>query len=109
MKATKTEIYFGEDEPGGKHVSLKAWRTFLSEVITPRFPDGMTVLEAYGQMQHASGRIEKQPSRVVVLVHPPGKAADRRIHEIIRAYRDRFQNAQVMLLRTAALVEFFPD
>ena len=72
-------------------------------------PDGMTVLEAYGQMQHANGRIEKQPSRVVVLVHPPGKAADRRIHEIVEAYRDRFQNAQVMLLRSPALVEFFPD
>ena len=109
MKATKTEIYFGEDEPGRKHVSLKAWRTFLSEVVTPRFPEGMTVLEAYGQMQHANGRIEKQPSRVVVLVHPPGKGADKRIHEVVQAYRDRFQNAQVMLLRTAALVEFFPD
>ena len=91
MKATKTEIYFGEDEPGRKHVSLKAWRTFLSEVVTPRFPEIERDLEAYGQMQHANGRIEKQPSRVVVLVHPPGKVADKRIHEVVQAYRDRFQ------------------
>lgn len=35
--------------------------------------------------------------------------ADGRIHEVVQAYRDRFRNAQVMLLRTAALVEFFPD
>jgi hypothetical protein len=109
MKAIKTEIFFGEDEPGRKHVSLEAWRAFLSEVVTPRFPEGMTVLEAYGQMQHDSGRIEKQPSRVIVLVHPPGKSADSRIHEIIQAYRDRFENAQVMRLRTAALAEFYPD
>jgi hypothetical protein len=109
MKTIKTEIYFGEDEPGRKHVSPKAWRAFLSEVVTPRFPKGMTVLEAYGQMQHHDGRIEKQPSRVIVLVHPPGKGTDKRIHEVVQAYRDRFQNAQVMRLRTAVQAEFFPD
>jgi hypothetical protein len=109
MKVIKTEIYFGEDEPGRKHVSLKAWRAFLSEVVTPRFPKGMTVLEAYGQMQHRDGRIEQQPSRIIVLVHSPGKGPDRRIHEIVQAYRDRFQNAQVMRLRSAVEAEFFPD
>ena len=36
-KAIKTEIYFGEDEPGRKHVSPKAWQAFLSDVVTPRF------------------------------------------------------------------------
>ena len=109
MKAIKTEIYFGEDEPGKKHVGLAAWRTFLSEVVTPLFPKGMTVLEAYGQMQHRDGRIEKQPSRVIVLVHPAGKGADRRIHLVIQGYRGRFQNAQVMRLRTTVQAEFFPD
>ncbi len=109
MKGIKTEIYFGEDEPGGKHVSLKAWRAFLSTVITPRFPKGMTVLEAYGQMQHRGGRIEKQPSRVVVLVHPPGAAMEQRIREVIAAYRARFENAQVMRLRAPVQAEFFAD
>jgi hypothetical protein len=109
MKTIKTEIYFGEDEPGRKHVGPKAWQTFLSDVVTPRFPKGMTVLEAYGQMQHRDGRIEKQPSRVIVLVHPPGKGMDKRIHEVVQAYRDRFQNAQVMRLRTTVQAEFFPD
>jgi hypothetical protein len=109
MKTIKTEIYFGEDEPGRKQVSPKAWQAFLSEVVTPRFPKGMTVLEAYGQMQHHDGRIEKQPSRVIVLVHPPGKGTDKRIHEVVQAYRDRFQNAQVMRLRTTVQAEFFPD
>jgi len=109
MKAIKTEIYFGEDEPGRKHVGPGAWRTFLSEVVTPLFPKGMTVLEGYGQMQHRDGYVEKQPSRVIVLVHSPGKASDRRIHQVIQGYRDRFQNAQVMRLRSKLEAEFFPD
>ena len=106
---TRTEIYFGEDEPGRKHVSPRAWQAFLSEVVTPRLPEGMTVLEACGQMQHRDGRIEKQPSRVIVLVHPRGKGTDKRIHEVIQTYRDRFQNAQVMRLRTTVQAELFPD
>jgi len=69
----------------------------------------MTGLEAYGQMQHRDGRIEKQPTRVIVLVHPPGKGTDKRIHEVIQAYRDRFQSAQEMRLHTTVQAELFPD
>ncbi len=109
MKAIKTEIFFGEDEPGRGRVGTRAWRAFLAEVVTPLFPDGMTVLEAYGQMRHRSGRIEKQPSRVVVLVHAPGKAADRRVDEAVEAYRRRFENAQVMVVRSVVQAGFFAD
>ena len=109
MHCIKTEIYFAEDEPGGKHVGPKAWRDFLSKVVTPRFPRGMTVVEAYGQMQHRSGRIEKQATRIIVLVHKPTPAAGRQISEIIEAYRDRFENAQVMRLRMPVLADFFAD
>jgi hypothetical protein len=109
MHCIKTELYFGENEPGGKHVGPKAWRDFLNKEVTPRFPRGLTVLEGYGQMQHRSGRIEKQPSRVIVLVHKPTPAAGRQICEIIEAYRDRFENAQVMRLRMPVLADFFAD
>lgn len=109
MKCIKTEIYFGEDEPGGRHVGPKAWRDFLRQEVTPRFPQGLTVLEGYGQMQHRSGRIEKQPSRVIVLVHKSTPVASRRICEIIEAYRDRFENAQVLRLRMPVLADFFSD
>lgn len=109
MHCIKTEIYFGEDEPGGKHVGPKAWRSFLDKVVTPRFPKGMTVLEGYGQMQHRSGKIERQATRVIVLVHQPVKAMEKQIAAVIAAYRDRFANAQVMRLRTPVLAEFFAD
>jgi hypothetical protein len=109
MNCIKTELYFGEDEPGGKHVGPKAWREFLRTEVTPRFPKGLTVLEGYGQMQHRSGRIERQPSRVVTIVHQAGSDMDKRITAVIAAYRARFENAQVMHLRTPVRAEFFAD
>ena len=96
-------------EPGGKQVSPTAWRDFLIKVVTPRFPKGMTVLEAYGQMQHRSGKIERQATRLIVLVHKPTAVAGRQISEIIGAYRARFANAQVMRLRLPVLADFFAD
>ena len=109
MRCIKTELYFGENEPGRKHVSPKAWRDFLNKEVTPRFPKGLTVLEGYGQMQHRSGRIERQATRIIVLVHQPSAAVDKAIGAIIMAYRDRFENAQVMRLRMPVLGDFFAD
>lgn len=109
MRCVKTELYFGENEPGGKSVKAKAWLDFLKKEVTPRFPRGMTVLDAYGQMQHHSGRIEHQDTRVIILVYKAGSAGEKRVGEVIAAYRARFENAQVMHLRSTVDAEFFAD
>lgn len=91
----KTEVYFGRDLPGGGQVSRAEWAEFLDKVVTPRFPKGLTIYDAYGQMQHADGRIEKQSTWVVILLHPQDPAVDRSVREIIDAYRKQFNKAQV--------------
>ena len=42
-------LYFGFDRPGGSLVTESEWSAFLSEIVTPRFPDGLTVWQASGQ------------------------------------------------------------
>lgn len=105
----KTELYFGRDIPGGHEVSRKEWNEFLDQVITPKFPAGLTVLESYGQMRHAAGPIEKQSTWVVLLVHPKDAASDKAIQEVIAAYRQKFNNAQVMQLSLPVTARFFAD
>ncbi|HEX5574346.1 MAG TPA: DUF3574 domain-containing protein, partial [Gemmatimonadales bacterium] len=42
-------LYFGRNRPGGGTVSDAEWKAFLVEVVTPRFPLGLTVQKATGQ------------------------------------------------------------
>ena len=105
----KTELYFGRDIPGGHEVSRGEWIEFMDKVITPQFPAGLTVLESYGQMQHAAGPIEKQSTWVVLMVHPKDTASDKAIRAVISAYRQQFHNPQVMCLSLPVTARFFAD
>jgi hypothetical protein len=104
-----TEIYFGRHFSTRGEISEQQFDRFLAHHVTPAFPAGMTVYDAYGQMQHHSGQIAKQKTKVVVLVHQNSKADDDAINKIINAYRDEFGNPQVMLLTRAVKPVFWPD
>src|SRR4051812_753030 len=42
-------VYFGRNRPGGGTVNDADWQRFLDEVVTPRFPNGLTVVDATGR------------------------------------------------------------
>ena len=51
----RSELYFGVGEeqgagnrPQADTISDAQWRAFLDKEVTPRFPDGLTVFDAYG-------------------------------------------------------------
>ena len=105
----KTEIYFGRNLPDGHEISRGEWQDFMDKVLTKRFPKGLTVYEAYGQMQHADGGIEKQSTWVVVLVHPGDPAVERTAQEAVDAFRKQLGKVQVMILSTPVSAKFFAD
>jgi hypothetical protein len=45
----KDELYFGLTKPGGETISESEWQEFVKIVITPRFREGLTVLDGSGQ------------------------------------------------------------
>lgn len=94
----KTELYFGTDIKGGSVVTEDDWNEFLKEVVTPRFPDGLTVLEGYGQYRDASGKIVRERSKVLVILYPAAKrkSSSRKIDEIRKAYKAKFQQESVL-------------
>jgi hypothetical protein len=95
----RTELYFGTEKPDGAAVSDAEWEDFLAREITPRFPDGLTVVEGYGQFHNAAGKIVREKSRVLILLYPRAarKSSHRKIEQIRRAYMRQFQ--QQALLR----------
>ncbi|CAN5374545.1 hypothetical protein BH10PLA1_BH10PLA1_03950 [soil metagenome] len=70
----------------------------FDEVITPRFPNGLTVLEGNGQWQMRDGSLAKEKSRIVIVVHPGTTGQQRKLDEIREAYKKRFSQEAVMEL-----------
>jgi len=99
-KFYRTELYFGMDIPGGGTVSEEDWSKFLNDEVTPKFPDGFTVIESYGQYKDKSGQIVKEKSRVLILLYPKKllKDNDPKIEEIRAAYKKTFKQESVLRL-----------
>jgi acetylornithine deacetylase/succinyl-diaminopimelate desuccinylase-like protein len=99
-------LFFGRDIPDGGSVSEQDWTTFLAEVVTPRFSDGLTVLHGEGQWLGANGAVVSEPSFIVEVNHPPSATVDAALDEIAAEYKRRFRQEAVMRVRIRAEVEF---
>jgi hypothetical protein len=92
-------LYFGRSLKGGGEIDDAAWRDFLAQEVTPRFPDGLTVLDANGQWrQRESGRIISERSTIVVIVTDPTPKAEESLQAIRAAYQSRFSQESVGLV-----------
>lgn len=97
----RTELLFGASHVGGVQ-----WRTFLAQEVTPRFPEGLTAIEGYGQWKAPNGKISAERSRILFLWHAPGAEADSKIDAIRGAYKKRFRQLSVMRVDSADCVSF---
>lgn len=94
----RTELYFGRSIPGGGTVSDEEWAKFLAEVVTPRFPDGFTIVKATGQFRETNGTIDKEPTQILLFLYAAKTrtASRRKIEEIRRAYKRQFRQESVL-------------
>ena len=92
-------LSFGRDIPTGGTVSDSAWLSFLDEVVTPRFPDGFSVLRGEGQWRYADGRIQREAGFLLELYHAPGVPADSTFEAIAMEYIRRFHQEAVARTR----------
>ena len=103
----RCELFFGQSIPGGGQVSAEQWQAFVDREVTPRFPQGLTVLQAEGQWRNAQGGIDREASRVLVLLLPDDDAdASARLDALRARYRERFRQEAVGRACTAARVAF---
>jgi hypothetical protein len=102
---SKAELFFGRNIGAAEGVSDGAWQSFLDAEITPRFPDGLTVIASNGQWRGPDGRIIAERGFVLTVLAP--SAAQRRsLNEIRAAYRMRFMQDAVLLIETPACAGF---
>lgn len=104
-----TKLYFGlgpADHPE-QGVSEAQWRAFLDKEVTPRFPDGLTVIDVYGQWQ---GKQESMPERLhskMLLIYYPDSSDNRGKIEAIRAaWKQHTGDQSVLRVTQPAEVSF---
>jgi Protein of unknown function (DUF3574) len=104
----RIELMFGRNIRGHLRVGDAAWARFLAREITPRFPGGLTVLDAAGQWRDpADGRVVREPSKLVIVV-TVGDASlvDDRIAAVTAAYKQRFRQKSVGVVTSPACAAF---
>ncbi len=105
-RATTAELVFGRHIDDATMVTDDDWRHFIDEDVTPRFPDGLSVMDVQGQWKASDGTIVREPSKVLYLVLDGGPDDPAKIANIRDAYKRRFRQESVMLVTSTACVSF---
>jgi hypothetical protein len=98
----RVELFLGTG--GGE--TPRAFRSFLAREVTPRFPDGLSLFEGYGQWRDSSNHITHERSRLLLIYYRADAASDAKIEAIRVAYKKRFHQKSVLRADSAACVEF---
>jgi Protein of unknown function (DUF3574) len=95
---TRTELFFGSLKPDGSLVSEEAFLGFLDAEITPRFPNGLTLLTGLGQFLNAQGVIIQEPSRLLILLYSveERRHSSEKIEQIRERYKQMFDQESVL-------------
>ena len=95
---TEINVYFGLEKSSGETVREEEWQTFLVDTVTPRFPDGLTVLDARGQwLDTDAGRVYRESTRLLNVLVPADSADDGvdAVRDISDTYKARFEQQAV--------------
>lgn len=94
----RTELFFGRSKSDGTEITEDEFADFLDEIITPEFPDGLTVLDGIGQFRDAKGKIIQEKAKVLVLLYSSKmrRQNNRKIELIRKAYKNQFRQESVL-------------
>jgi len=98
-------LYFGTGMADGV-VSDDQWAAFLRDVVTPRFPEGLTTWPASGQWRSGDGSLTREGSHVLNLVHAADDTTEKAVQAIIADYKNRFRQEAVLRVKTDVCVSF---
>jgi hypothetical protein len=101
------ELLFGRNIGGRLGVTERRWAKFLADVVTPRFPHGLTVIDAAGQWRDPErGRVVREPSKIVMLVTKDDAQARDSVAFIVADYKKRFRQQSVGVLTRPGCASF---
>src|SRR5438067_11025991 len=80
----QAELFFGGS------IDRAEWQNFIDQEVTPRFPDGFTVIETRGEWRNRMGMISREAGHEVLIVFAPARDVQITLQDIREAYNRRF-------------------
>ena len=101
------QLLFGRNVEDRARVSEADFNSFVAKEVSPRFPEGFTVIDATGQWRDARrGTIVHEAAKIIEIVLPSGEDNRPKIEAIVEAYKQQFQQQSVGLIVAPACVRF---
>jgi hypothetical protein len=98
-------LYLGQSDAKGA-IPPADFQAFADGVITPAFPDGLTIYHADGQWQAPDQARIREGTAVVELIFHDTDENRARILDVIAQYKRRFHQQSVLLVVTHPSVDF---
>ncbi|MDR0218256.1 MAG: DUF3574 domain-containing protein [Enterobacteriaceae bacterium] len=103
---TQTTLYFGLNRPSGPVITTTEWQTFIDRQVTPRFKDGLSVFDTKGQWLGNDGKLARENSKALLLIHTPDKESETNIETLRSNYKQQFAQDSVMRVDAPVCVAF---
>lgn len=103
----QTTLVFGLSRSGGA-VTEAEWQYFVDSYVTPRYRQGLTIIDTDGQWMMQTGEVIKEDSMIIILLYDAKSQEEngKNIEFIIGTYKKLFQQEAVLRIDTAAGVSF---
>ncbi len=103
---SRTELFFGLSRAGGPDVTEAEFQHFVDSEVTPRFPDGLTLLGGKGQFKDSTGTVVREGAKLLVLLYRFDQESNRAVEEIRDEYKRDFQQESVLRVDEQTCVSF---
>jgi hypothetical protein len=102
----RTELLFGLSRSSGRNITDAEFQGFVDAEVTPRFPEGLTLLSGDGQFRNASGSTIREGSKLLILLYELDERRSRLVEEVRSAYKRAFEQESVLRTDTQLCVSF---
>ncbi len=104
---TRTELYYGAGRLPADGTKDTRWENYINEVVTPRFPEGLTLLEGTGQWRVKEGQTPRRNrTRILILIHEDTEEKSRKVDEIRTLWKEISGQQSVLRVSQPADVSF---
>lgn len=101
------EVLFGRNIGQRIGVSEAQFRRFLDTEVTPRFPNGFTLFDTYGQYRSSPERpLVREPGKLLLIALDDETSDLPKVRALIDAYKVRFRQQSVGLFTRRTCVSF---